>query len=62
MFYKLIDVFQNICSVDCGVVTTPIQYNGILMAIKNVNFLTKNEIFLISAQNIDCGYSVEPPH
>ena len=24
--------------------------------------IKKFEIFLISAQNIDCGYSLEPPH
>ena len=30
---------------------------------KNENFQKKNSvIFLISAQNIDCGYSLEPPH
>ena len=29
---------------------------------KNENFQTKNsDIFLISAQNIDCGYSLELP-
>ena len=29
---------------------------------KNENFQMKNsDIFLISAQNIDCGYSLEPP-
>ena len=29
---------------------------------KNENFQIKNSnIFLISAQNIDCGYSLEPP-
>ena len=29
---------------------------------KNENFLIKNsDIFQISAQNIDCGYSLEPP-
>ena len=29
---------------------------------KNENFQIKNsDIFLISAQNIDCGYSLEPP-
>ena len=29
---------------------------------KTVNFQTKNsDIFLISAQNIVCGYSLEPP-
>ena len=30
---------------------------------KNENFQMKNsDIFLISAQNIDCRYSLEPPH
>ena len=30
---------------------------------KNENFQTKNsDNFNISAQNIDCGYSLEPPH
>ena len=29
---------------------------------KTDNFkIKKNDIFLISAQNIDCGYSLEPP-
>ena len=29
---------------------------------KNVNFKIKNsDIFQISAQSIDCGYSLEPP-
>ena len=30
---------------------------------KRENFQIKNsDIFHISAQNIDCGYSLEPPH
>ena len=30
---------------------------------KNENFQIKNsDIFHISAQKIDCGYSLEPPH
>ena len=30
---------------------------------KKVNFQMKNSnIFLIFAQNIDCGYTLEPPH
>ena len=30
---------------------------------KNENFQIKNsDIFHVSAQNIDCGYSLEPPH
>ena len=28
---------------------------------KNENFLKNSDIFHISAQNIDCGYSLEPP-
>ena len=28
---------------------------------KNLKFSDKNDIFYISAQNIDCGYSFEPP-
>ena len=33
-----------------------------LKAVKMVNFQTKNcDIFLIFAQNIDCGYTLEPP-
>ena len=31
-------------------------------AVKNNNFQMKNcDIFLIFAQNIDCGYTLEPP-
>ena len=39
-------------------------YSNILKLLppKNENFQTKNiDIFHISAQNIDCGYSLEPP-
>ena len=39
-------------------------YSNILKILppKNENFLIKNsDIFHISAQNIDCGYSLEPP-
>ena len=41
----------------------PIQYTAILHSCKNVNFQLKNfDVFLIFAQNIDCEYSLEPPH
>ena len=30
--------------------------------IVKLGFTGVNIIFLISAQNIDCGYSLEPPH
>ena len=33
-----------------------------ILPLKNENFQIKNsDIFLISAQNIDCRYSLEPP-
>ena len=40
----------------------PMQYKEIFKVVKNENFLLKNfDIFLIFAQNIDCGYTLEPP-
>ena len=42
---------------------TPMQYTAIFHGYKNGNFPMKNcDIFLIFAQNIDCGYTLEPPH
>ena len=41
---------------------TPMQYTVIFHCCENVNFQMKNyDIFLIFAQNIDCGYTLEPP-
>ena len=42
----------------------PMQYIAIFHSCKNDNFQIKNgEVFLFFlAQNIDCGYSLEPPH
>ena len=41
---------------------TPVQYTAILHGCKNVHFQIKFLIiFLIFAQNIDCGYTFEPP-
>ena len=41
---------------------TPIQTNWKFYQQKNENFQINNsDIFHISAQNIDCGYSLEPP-
>ena len=39
------------------------QYTEIFKVVKNENFQKKkkNDIFLIFAQNIDCGYKLEPP-
>ena len=40
----------------------PMQYTEIFKVVKNENFHQKNvDIFLIFAQNIDCGYTLEPP-
>ena len=40
----------------------PIQYTKIFYVVKNENFQWKSsDIFLIFAQNIDCGYTLEPP-
>ena len=40
----------------------PMQYTKIFEVVKNENFQYNNfDIFLIFAQNIDCGYSLEPP-
>ena len=39
------------------------QYTEIFKVVKTENFQLKNsDIFLIFAQNIDCGYTLEPPH
>ena len=41
----------------------PMQYTEIIFALKIENFQLKTfDIFLIFAQNIDCGYTLEPPH
>ena len=38
------------------------QYAEIFKVVKNENFQKKNfDIFLIFAQNTDCGYTLEPP-
>ena len=38
------------------------QYTEIFLSFKMENFqLKKFDIFLIFAQNIDCGYTLEPP-
>ena len=40
----------------------PMQYTEIFKVVKNENFHWKIfDIFLIFAQNIDCGYTLEPP-
>ena len=40
-----------------------VQYTAIFHGYKNDYFQMKFfNIFFISAQNIDCGYTLEPPH
>ena len=42
--------------------TCPMQYTEIFEVVKIENFQYKNfDIFLIFAQNVDCGYTLEPP-
>ena len=42
---------------------TPMQYTAIFHGRKNDNFQMKScNIFLLFAQNIDCGYTLEPPN
>ena len=41
----------------------PMQYTESFKVVKNENFQKKcSDIFLIFAQKIDCGYTLEPPH
>ena len=41
---------------------TPMQYTAIFHGCNKDNFHMKNcYIFLMFAQNIDCGYALEPP-
>ena len=42
--------------------TCPCNTQGFFSPVKIENFMRKkNNIFLIFAQNIDCGYTLEPP-
>ena len=51
-------VIKRICHYE----NMPMQYTEIFLAVKIENFqLKKFGNFLIFAQNIDCGYSLEPP-
>ena len=41
---------------------TPMQHTAIFHGCKNDNFQSKSfDFFHIFAQNIDCGYTLEPP-
>ena len=62
---RLISQLKNLL---CGLLflyhyeNLPMRYTEIFIAIKMKNFRQKNfDIILIFAQNIDCGYTLEPP-
>ena len=62
----LVIILKNKNADDMGITLTLRKhaYSNIqkILAPKNENFRIKNsDIFHISAQNIDCGYSLEPP-
>ena len=40
---------------------TPMQFTAKFHGLKNDNFQMKKVIFFSFAQNIDCGYTLEPP-
>ena len=46
----------------CHYANIPMQYTAIFHGCKNENFQLKSfDYFNIFAQNIDCGYTLEPP-
>ena len=55
-------VFERVCDAQVHYAIMSVQYTAIFHDYKNDNFRMKNcDIFLIFAQNIDCGYTLEPP-
>ena len=61
-FARLIPHFCSFFSSSSHYENTPIQIYRKFHLQKTENFQIKNsDIFHISAQNIDCGYSLEPP-
>ena len=71
LHYHLIKAFQNLnpmCNESqqnacIHYKNRPMQYIAKKFRCKNENFHWKTfDIFLIFAKNIDCGYTLEPPH
>ena len=57
------DTVQAMKNIDRLTDNMPMQYTAIFHDCKNGNFsVKKSNIFLIFAQNIDRGYTLEPPH
>ena len=62
-FKYAVDFYLSYSIVACHYENTPIQIYRKFHHQKNWEFSDKNsDIFRISVQNIDCGYSLEPPH
>ena len=61
--YTNLNQLSSACTALIHYANTPIQYTAIFHGCKNGLFqMNFCNIFLIFAQNIDCGYSLEPPH
>ena len=55
-------MFSSFVSLSDITKTCPCNIQKFFSVVKNENFIRKkNDIFLIFAQNIDCGYKLEPP-
>ena len=55
-------VFENSKALFSHYANTPMQYTAIFHGCKNVHYeMNFFNIFLIFAQNMDCGYTLEPP-
>ena len=60
--FRLISNNNEFLSFRIHYANTPMQYTAIFHCCKNVNFqMIFFNIFLFFAQNIDCGYTLEPP-
>ena len=62
IWVKLFVLFTENKAVTCYYENLPMQYTEIISPVKIEKFQPKSlDIFLIFAQNIDCGYTLEPP-
>ena len=53
---------KRACAIQVHYENMPMQYTESFKVVKNENFHQNLfDIFLIFAQNIDCGYTLEPP-
>ena len=61
--FKVNTSLQSTSMIKSHYANTPMQYTAIFQRCKNVHFQMKIfDIFLTFAQNIDCGYTLEPPN